>query len=220
MSPISISLGIIFWIFILGNGFCLAALRLHEGGHSLVLRCVRAVATALQLPSLVLAPIMLMVGFSWLDENLIFPLTLDLPSYELMLYLLPPSFALLCCSGFIATVLSNLEESSKIWLQRSCSLMAQSLGLDPNVQLRGVLFWEISLKTWAQSLPWIFGELLVIECVFNAPGLGYQIWSGGREQNWEQVGVGLGILLMMFLVARLGQRVLGGLIGKRLEQYV
>ena len=70
------------------------------------------------------------------------------------------------------------------------------------------------------ALPWLFGEIIVVEAVFNAPGLGLGAWRAAKARDYGVVGESLGWLIILFTVFY-GLNVLWSRnIGKKLKGYV
>ena len=106
------------------------------------------------------------------------------------------------------------------WKKKPCSAFTKSLGLSPERDLIPTIFLQGLFKSWSQSMPWVFGEILIIECVFNVPGIGFNIWTYAKERQLDNLWQSLAVLLCIYLFAISINRLFGVWLGKKLENYI
>lgn len=172
------------------------------------------------LPGVLLAPLMIALGFRVLGLNLIFPPALVATAGEWTLHAVAPALALFFASGLAASIAAEVTGWKQAALQKAFHRTRLAFGLDPERTLRRLVLTAALTRSWERALPWLFSELIVLECLFNAPGLGWDIWQRAKERRLGDLTEAVVILLCLYgicraLAARFSRR-----LGQRLEGYV
>ena len=157
----------------------------------------------LALPSLVLGPLVLIVFYQVLNINLIYPVQMITSNSTLFLSGLVPSIVLLIASGFIQRLKSNLINDYNYWSNQPFIMVTRSMGLNPKPKLAVLVMSKSFLDTWNQSLPWLIGEILIVELVFNAPGLFQGLWRSARENRLDTMFLYLIQIVIVYLLLNL-----------------
>jgi len=214
MGAFWVSVSFFIWVMILGT-------LLGWGLLSMPPRYLKYFSPAkiISLPALVLAPIVLIAGKIIFQVNLIFPMQIGSSPLQLFVSLLVPSLVLLVCSGLGQGIYLHMSQLWDIWSEKQCALVSRSLGLSVTKQFRPLILFYGSLKAWSQALPWLFGELIVIECMFNAPGVGYALWNSAKQRDVLGLWTNLSLILATYIVFYSLNRIAGGWLGRRLENY-
>ncbi len=187
--------------------------RVRRGPHAMVSR--EAVV-----PSVALGLLVLVLAHQLLGWNLLFPVHLFATLPELVLAAIAPALVLFVASGMEGMIRRLTLIEWRYWQSRFFTRVARSLGRNEASLLRRVVFARVMVDVWSRCLPWLFGELIVVECVFNAPGLGLDAWHRARERDM----IGLREDLLMLGVIYLAMVALSGTLsrwlGRRLATYV
>lgn len=171
------------------------------------------------IPSLVIAPLLVVGGFQLLQWNLIYPIAALATFDTLMIASLAPAFVLFVSSGMMLRIPRLIRLECDFWSSRTFITVAKAYGRSPANSLRKVVYIKTFLDSWSQCLPWLFGELLVVEAVFNAPGLGTDIWHQARMRRWPELVDGLLWLVTLYLICTILTHLGTRWLGKRLESY-
>ena len=142
----------------------------------------RGVTLAL-VPALVLAPLALVAGFRLFGINLLFPLHFFASPWTLLGAALVPALVLVTASGLLSSLAQSIRQEYGYWQAKTFTLMAMAVGKPVPSSLRRLVLLKALTRAWSQSLPWLFGELIVVEAVFNAPGLGLDAWHRARTRD-------------------------------------
>ena len=171
------------------------------------------------IPSLVIVPFLIVVAHRAFEINLIFPVFLESQPEILVIYTMMPAWVLLFASGLMKRVSDLVSEELLFWSRQPCSLFSTSLGQSQYRSIAKVVLIKSFLCAWSQSLPWYFGEMIVVESLFNAPGIGMDIWHAAKQHDFQAVGLLVSQLMILYLVVwavlNFGHRWLG----RRLETY-
>jgi ABC-type dipeptide/oligopeptide/nickel transport system permease component len=105
------------------------------------------------------------------------------------------------------------------WRQKPFVALTLAKGGTESMALRKLVILKSLAEGWSQCLPWLFGELIIVEAMFNAPGLGLDTWNMAKMRNMEGLFQSLlwlgGIYLLSFWLTVRWNR----WIGNRLEGY-
>ena len=104
-------------------------------------------------------------------------------------------------------------------LESNFGKFTKALGLSPKRVLFRLVVFKALIDAWTTSLPWIFGEILVVEALFNAPGLGLDIWHMARMRDLSGFIEGVSWLLAIYFVLRVVSFYLSKTLGRRLDGY-
>jgi ABC-type dipeptide/oligopeptide/nickel transport system permease component len=171
------------------------------------------------MPALVVAPLALLGAFRMLSVNLLFPVALFSTTSELIAAACAPALVLFVASGLARGLAREISREYAYWRRQPCAYTALACGQPVAAALRRLVIWKSVTAAWAESLPWLYGELVVVEAVFNAPGLGLGAWHMARMRDAAGLGECVGLLvafygLMVVLAAVVNQR-----LGRRLASY-
>lgn len=170
-------------------------------------------------PALVLAPLLLVAAFACFNINLIFPVSLLAGTTRMFFAALAPAVVLFLASGLAGALVRSQSAAYSRWRARPFAVFAQSLGSRPERAIRRVVLLESWLTAWTAALPWLFGELIVVEVVFNAPGLGSAAWLAARERDFPALLTNLGVLLVLYTLLSGGKKLFHQELGKKLQGY-
>jgi ABC-type dipeptide/oligopeptide/nickel transport system permease component len=218
---------ILFWSFILSLfwalGVFIVASRGGRQGHVLADPSRESQATSQGMsvisPALLVAPLLLISSFEVLKWNLLFPVHLTSSLGDLLRAAVAPALVLLLASGLLGHIYRQTKSDFFIWSQKPFVRTTLSYGGSPRRALRLIVVIGSLARSWSQSLPWIFGEMIVVECVFNAPGLGLDAWHQARIRNWPGLFESLFWLIMLYALAVVVSASFAKWLGRRLESY-
>lgn len=181
-------------------------------------RAARGSYAGLIVPALVAAPLAVVLGFR-LGVSLLYPVVLFADAGALVRAALPPALVLVLASGLGGSLARQVARETRHWRAKPFALSALATGQSPARLLRRLVLVKALAGAWSRCLPWLFGELVVVEAVFNAPGLGLDAWHAARVQDLAGLAVTVAQLAALYAVcvgaAALTQRRLG----RRLESY-
>ncbi len=138
-------------------------------------------------PTIIIAPLVIVGFYRLFSINLIFPIHFFSTLDEIFWAALPPGFVLWITSGLMTQVFYNISQEKSEWLLKPCSLVARAYGFSPEKKISLLVVKKSLLESLEITLPWIFCELIIIECIFNAPGLGFDLWTFAKEMNLAKV---------------------------------
>jgi ABC-type dipeptide/oligopeptide/nickel transport system permease component len=171
------------------------------------------------LPSLILGPLVLIGFYQLFNINLIFPVQLMASLGDIILASLLPAIILLLASGLMFYVFQTTAREVRHWRQKPFVALTLAKGGTESMALRKLVILKSLAEGWSQCLPWLFGELIIVEAMFNAPGLGLDTWNMAKMRNMEGLFQSLlwlgGIYLLSFWLTVRWNR----WIGNRLEGY-
>lgn len=170
-------------------------------------------------PALILGPIALVIGFNYLGINLIFPVQLTASLIDMWHSGFVPALVLFIASGLLGRLKHNLSLEYYFWSNKPCACVVQAYGGDIKTQLFRVVAGRAFWNSWQESLPWVMGELLIVECVFNAPGIGLGIWHAAKQHNVQEISGGLLMLAGIYLALGAGIHNANRRLGDRLASY-
>jgi ABC-type dipeptide/oligopeptide/nickel transport system permease component len=178
---------------------------------------VKAKLPNIFLPGLALAVCLVLLGHHTFGINLLFPVA-SLSSFaELALAAFWPALVLFVASGLMVGISRGTSLHSGHWQQKRCIVSALALGLKS--PLKGLVRRATLLDSWGKALPWYFGELTVVEAVFNAPGLGNSAWRYAKMHAPAGVFQQVSLLLAVYLVCAFLSSRLAETFGKRTAGY-
>jgi ABC-type dipeptide/oligopeptide/nickel transport system permease component len=171
------------------------------------------------LPALVLAPLALVLFHSFFGINLLFPLHFFASFSTLLLASLVPAVVLLLASGLLGSIKQTVAYEYSYWRGKTFALVSESLGRRVDTTLRRLVLLKALTASWSRCLPWLFGELIVVESVFNAPGLGLDAWHLARIRDFAGLAEAIFWLALLYGICVAVTAVINNWIGKRLESY-
>ena len=170
-------------------------------------------------PALLVAPLVLIFAHDLLGFNLLFPVHLTADFLQVLVAAIAPALVLLLACGLLGQLSRQIPATYSEWSQKTFVTMTKSYGGTPRRALRKIVIGGVLSQAWSQSLPWFFGELIVVECVFNAPGLGLDAWHAARIRHWQGLMESLLWLALLYGTAVLASALFAKWLGKRLESY-
>ncbi|MFW7380118.1 MAG: ABC transporter permease subunit [Oligoflexus sp.] len=173
-----------------------------------------------QQPALIFGALLIFLAYHWWEWVLFFPVHLLSQRSEILLKALAPALVLLVASGFLRNLVLTMKVEYEHWSQQSFLLTAQSYGIRPWRWLAKVVILRSLIVSWGQSLPWLFGELIIVESIFNAPGLGLDIWFQAKQRDLTAMGTSVLILAVVYACCSALQHQLHSWLGRRLEGYI
>jgi ABC-type dipeptide/oligopeptide/nickel transport system permease component len=177
-----------------------------------------ASSTAL-LPGMVLAPLLLTGGYHLLGLNLLFPIHFFAEWHRIVIAAFVPALVLILASGLFGTIHSGIRFEYNYWSQKSFATVATSIGQSLPKALRRLVVFKTLAGAWSRCLPWLFGELIVIEAIFNAPGLGLDAWEMAKTRNIEGLALSIFWLSLLYLACVGISAAINRWIGRRLSSY-
>jgi ABC-type dipeptide/oligopeptide/nickel transport system permease component len=167
----------------------------------------------LPLPVLLVAPPLIWGIHAFFDFSVIYPPVMLLEESQLFLRALPCAVVLLIGSGLISTIYYAADHELAFWMAKDFIKHREAMGLDSKKVLRGIVCRRLFLNSWAACLPWFFSELILVEVLFAAPGMGLELWNAMKFQEyshaWEVALCLLGIYLVMYGANHQAQNSLG-----------
>jgi len=135
-------------------------------------------------PTLIFSLCVLMLFKKIFGYFFVFPLFFEMSKAEIFLRTFIPSFVLFGSSGLYHTIIARVR-MDKISIARSYyARLAVVYGLSIWILYRPWLFKNL-IDSWKQTLPWLLTEMIVLEAVFNIPGLGFFLWNSILLQKWN-----------------------------------
>jgi ABC-type dipeptide/oligopeptide/nickel transport system permease component len=171
-------------------------------------------------PALLVAPLVLIFSHDLLGLNLIFPVHLTADFHQVLFAAMTPALVLLLACGILGQVTRQIPATYAEWSRKSFVTMTKSYGGTPRKALWRIVIGQVLSRAWSQCLPWFFGELIVVECVFNAPGLGLDAWHEARVRHWIGLFEALIWLASLYGLAVVLSALFSKWLGKRLESYI
>jgi ABC-type dipeptide/oligopeptide/nickel transport system permease component len=171
------------------------------------------------LPALVVAPLALAAAFKLLGWNLLFPVHFFADWTTLLEAALAPALVLVLSSGLAGSLWRLTHREYAHWRGKTFALMATATGQRPEAALRRLVLAKSLCTAWAQCLPWLFGELIIVEAVFNAPGLGLDAWQLAKVRDLAGLGEAILWLAGLYAIAVALTASVNHWLGRRLETY-
>lgn len=170
-------------------------------------------------PALSLGVLVIFLSYKLFDMNLLFPVHLLTSWQELVISAIVPAIILNLASGLTFNIFKTTDEQYNHWRNRTFFQTRRALGLEPALGIRRLVILKSLSSSWASSITWVFGELLIIESVFNAPGLGLAIWHQARIREVNAMLVTALWFLSIYFSIYLLNLILHSWLGKKLEGY-
>ncbi len=171
------------------------------------------------LPALVLAPACLTLGFRFFGLNLLFPLHFFASLPRIAAAALVPALVLLLASGLMGNIARSIRFEYAHWSQKVFATVAKSLGGSIPSSIKRLVLLKAISQAWSQSLPWMFGELIVVEAIFNAPGLGLDAWHLAQVRDASGLTQAILWLVGLYGFCVFLTALISNWIGKKLEGY-
>lgn len=170
-------------------------------------------------PTIILFPLISTLCFIIFHQTLLFPSLLLASGLELVTASLIPSLMLLVGSGILSQLWYSLSEGVERMKSKCFFTFGRSLGFSTRSILIKPVMFEAFIGSWTRSLPFVFGELVVVEALFNIPGLGSLLWRSCLERDFIVGGFALCTFLIMYFAAVVAGKIMDGWIGRKFESY-
>jgi ABC-type dipeptide/oligopeptide/nickel transport system permease component len=207
---------ILTWAFLLSVIWCIGVFYIRRNRlrqSPFFLRGDSGKAFYLPLPVLIVAPPLIWGIHFLFDFSVIYPPVMLLDGSELFLRAFPCAAVLLLGSGLISTIYYTADHELAFWLEKDFIKHRDAMGLNSHKVLRWIVCRRLFLNSWAACLPWFFSELILVEVLFAAPGMGLELWNAMKFQEysraWEVALCLLGIYLVMYGANHQAQTSLG-----------
>jgi ABC-type dipeptide/oligopeptide/nickel transport system permease component len=165
------------------------------------------------LPSLLLAPVFLVACYQLFGVSLIYPVQMLAEGSHLIFYLLAPALLLILSSGLALDLVRMTISEIDHWSNPGFLRTARSFGKSRRRHLFWIVVPQVFLLCLDRAVVWLFAELMIIEAVFNVPGLAHLLWRytiNGQVSDFLLAAAGLlGFFAWLTLVARRMQRTMG-----------
>lgn len=171
------------------------------------------------LPGLVLAPVMLVLSFRLFGVSLLFPSAFDAGFKATLSAAAAPASALVIASGLARSLWRNVAVQYQHWQSQPFATARLAVGGSRESAVRRLVIIKSFLAAWAQCLPWLYGELIIVEAVFNAPGLGLSAWHAARQRDHLSLVTAVGGLILLYALAVGIATGASRWLGRRLESY-
>ena len=171
-------------------------------------------------PAIVLSPLVLVIGFRLLGIYLIFPVNIISDSLDQIKSGIVPGLIVFLASGMASSIVQNTKQAVNDWAVKPFCIMGQAYGFSKKNILRKVVCSSSFLDSLQRCLPWIFGELFIVECIFNAPGLSYEAWKSAKSEDLESLTFCISIIACLYLLTWISQSLYSLHIKRRLTNYV
>ena len=177
-------------------------------------------SSPLILPAIVLSPILLVMVFKLFGVYLIFPINLltDLSGQIRSGFF--PGLVVFLASGMASSVLRNSAIFFDEWKGKPFCLMGQAYGYSKSSMIRNIVCKTSFIDSLSRCLPWVFGELFIVECIFNAPGLSYETWKAAKMEDYESLISCMTVISFAYVVIWIAQYSYSSNLKKRLSNYV
>lgn len=179
----------------------------------------RPLGQTLVVPALVAGPVLVVVAYKFLAVNLHVPIGFFATPIEMLLATAAPALVLVLASGLWTHVGRGVTREFEHWRAKPFATAGLAFGQTPRTALRRVVLATSLTRAFGDCLPWLFGELVIVETVFGAPGLGLDAWHLARTRDLEGLAYALCGLSALYLVAALSASLAQRWIGRRLESY-
>lgn len=173
-----------------------------------------------QQPALICGAVAIFLAYHWFELVLFFPVHLLSERHDLIFKALVPAMVLLVASGLLRNLVLTMKIEYEQWSSKAFLLTAQAYGIQPWRWLARVVIIRSLVVSWGQSLPWLFGELIIVESIFNAPGLGLDIWFQARQRDLSAMTGSVMMLATVYAFCAICQQQVHSWLGRRLEGYL
>lgn len=176
--------------------------------------------TPFVLPSLAIAPLIIFTAWSLGRVNLIFPVIEFSETTELMISAIAPAAVIFAGSGILWRITALSRSEWQFWREKPFMQVDLAYGKNIRRRLAPLVATRVILQASSDCLPLIFSELVVIEAIFNAPGLGYWSWEFAKMRDLTAATQTLLALLIIYgavntIIAGANRR-----LGKKLSGYL
>jgi ABC-type dipeptide/oligopeptide/nickel transport system permease component len=193
LSRILYSFFILLWLLVISfSAFLVVFYNSHRWR-------TQAYIESLQLPAMILGPLLIVSVYLVVQENLILPVSFLTSDGEMFLRCLAPAVVLAFASGLLGGIINSGIHECQVMAAKPFNLAARAYGKNPRKALFPTVFALSFTHTWIKCLPLIFGEMLLVEVIFQAPGLGQLAWISARSRDYATLWACLGVTSLLYL---------------------
>ncbi|MEZ4740952.1 MAG: hypothetical protein R3B45_00640 [Bdellovibrionota bacterium] len=171
-------------------------------------------------PALVVSAILLVFFYKNFGINLLFPLHFFASKVQLIAIAFIPALVLTFSCGLLFGLVQSIKFEYAYWLSKPFAIVMLATGQNINFKLRRLILLKSLSQTWNQCLPWLFGELIVVESVFNAPGLGLDAWHLAKVRDFVALLEVIFWLVLLYIFCRLIAHTISSRVGLKLTGYL
>lgn len=171
------------------------------------------------IPAIILVPLLNMLFLFIFKSSFLFPSLLTANFMDLFIAALIPSFVLLVSGGlWFQLYVASIKGIDRLTTM-PFYIFGKSLGLTPRRIVFRPLMLDVFFSTWLRCLPWLFCEIVVVEALFNVPGVGSLIWRAFLERNVALGSLALLIFISFYLCLSFVVKVIVIQVGRKFESY-
>lgn len=207
--------------------FCLVATVLcviWPAGHSResqeIIQRQNLATVPLVFPALAMAPLCIFLAWLMLRVNLIFPVFEFTDTADLVTASIAPALILFAGSGLAGRIWSTTRSEWRFWIAKPFVRVESAFGKDPSRRLRPLVATRSLLQSASDCLPLVFSELVIIESIFNAPGLGYWSWEYAKTRELTAAAQAIAILFIAYALLNTAINFANKRLGRKLAGYV
>ncbi len=172
------------------------------------------------IPSLALAPLAIFGAWTMARINLIFPVFEFTGITEIATASFAPAILLFIGSGLFGRILALSRSEWSLWSAKPFVRVDRAFGKNIRIRLAPMIGSRILLQAASDCLPLVFSELIIIESLFNAPGLGFWSWEYAKTRDVESAVKSIAALFFVYGLINLGIYFANKSLGKKLAGYV
>ena len=171
-------------------------------------------------PTLILGPVSVVAARQFFHWDLLYPTSTLASFFDLWIGAMIPATILTIASGWVGHIGSSLAQEYSFWKSKPFVWSGLSFGVPIEASVRKIVILKSYSETCSRSLPWLFGEIMIVESLFNAPGLGLDAWRAARRRDYLSLWESLIWILALYLVIQCLNSLLHQRLGKKLRGYL
>jgi ABC-type dipeptide/oligopeptide/nickel transport system permease component len=207
---------ILLWLFVISVLFAVLVFYCQVYRSSLAYLITK---TTSHQPALALAALIIFAAYQMFKINLVFPVHMITEWYVIFFSASSPAVVLFLASGLGRNIARQIELEYLRWSAKQFYQTRRSLGLSAVAGVRRLVVLRSLLVSWNISLPWIFSEIIIVESIFNAPGLGLAIWRQAKMRDLEGLISTSLTILFLYLFCYTLSLISNKWLGRKLEGY-
>ena len=171
-------------------------------------------------PSLALAPLAIFSAWAAARINLIFPVFEFSGLSDIAIASIAPALLLFIGSGLLGRIITLSRSEWSFWSEKPFVRVDRAFGKNIRSRLAPMVASRILLQSTSDCLPMVFSELIIIESIFNAPGLGFWSWEYAKTRDVESATKSIAVLFFIYGLINLTIYFANKNLGKKLTGYV
>jgi len=171
-------------------------------------------------PALAIAPVVIFAAWVTARINLIFPVFEFTGTAEIITASIAPAVILLFGSGLFARIISLARGEWAFWSAKPFVRVDRAFGKNTIRKLSPMIFMRVALQSASDCLPLVFSELVIIESIFNAPGLGFWSWEHAKARDLNSALISIAALFAIYGFLNIVILITNRDLGKKLAGYV